>query len=440
MGEVLIFNEAPSGTIVGDDFGEDTGFQIKTPKTSKFQVARVKGQVTWKYKVSGDDEDDSDDDEDAEFKLKRLVKKNGKQSVSAELTLAEIAHGPSCRAPSSRSSDEFTTLRFHFKPDNNPDNKKFWETCGEGILALYYYAGDSRSELTFQDLHVEATLRDESMKLPPPLPVVEAKQAPAAVEATVRPSSTVPPKSTHGGKTYALVIGISKYITRGISPLDNATNDSRLIKQLLESRGVIVFYGEDCNSFEIYELRDKFLAALKPGDDAFIFFAGHGCEYKGVQRLLARALTKGEKMRREISSQTIAQSSLDLQQLIDSMEAKKTRVNVILLDCCRELLPHELARADVEQLDQAAMRALNPRAPEGTIIGFACDEHMLASDGFGSNGLYTSHLKDHLGNSLRDIETTLRLTGKGVEKDPHNTIGQKPRIKSNLTKEFVLFN
>ena len=160
MGEVLIFNEAPSETIVGDDFGEDTGFQtnikltlsllslflaliltptnpntgfqIKTPKTSNFQVARVKGQVTWKFTVSADDEDSSDDYEDAALLLKRLVTKNGKQSVSAELTLAEIAHGPSCRAPSSRSSDEFTTLRFHFKPDNNPDNRKFWETCGEG--------------------------------------------------------------------------------------------------------------------------------------------------------------------------------------------------------------------------------------------------------------------------------------------------------------------
>jgi hypothetical protein len=177
-----------------------------------------------------------------------------------------------------------------------------------------------------------------------------------------------------------------------------------------------------------------------PADFSSHFFARHGCEYKGVQRLLARALTKGEKMRREISRQTIAQSSLDLQKLIDSMEAKKTRVNVILLDCCRELLPHELARADVEQLDAAAMSALNPRAPEGTIIGFACDEHMLASDGFGSNGLYTSHLKDHLGNSLKDIETNLRLAGKGVEEDPHNTLAQKPRIKSNLTKDLFLFN
>ena len=47
--------------------------------------------------------------------------------------------------------------------------------------------------------------------------------------ASPKSSSTAPPKSTHCGKTYALVIGISEYITRGMNPLDNATNDSRLV-------------------------------------------------------------------------------------------------------------------------------------------------------------------------------------------------------------------
>jgi len=121
------------------------------------------------------------------------------------------------------------------------------------------------------------------------------------------------------------------------------------------------------------------------------------------------------------------------------MEAKKTRVNVILLDCCRELITREITRSDVEHLDPDKMGALNPRAPEGTIIGFACDEYMMASDGFGSNGLYTSHLEDHLGDNLQDIETNLKLTGEDVEEDPHNRTGQKPRIKSNLTKQIFLF-
>ena len=116
MGEVLIFNETPSGTLVGNEFAEDTGFEKKKPKASKFKVVRVKGQVTWKYQGPGDD--------DAQLLLKRLVTTNGKTRVSDELTLAEIAHGA--------SSDEFTTLEFDLKPGNNPDNNKFWETCGEG--------------------------------------------------------------------------------------------------------------------------------------------------------------------------------------------------------------------------------------------------------------------------------------------------------------------
>ena len=56
MVEVVIFNEAPPGTIVGDGFGDDVGFQEKKPKMSKFRVVRVKGQVTWKFKGPGDDD------------------------------------------------------------------------------------------------------------------------------------------------------------------------------------------------------------------------------------------------------------------------------------------------------------------------------------------------------------------------------------------------
>merc|ERR1712037_997765 len=126
------------------------------------------------------------------------------------------------------------------------------------------------------------------------------------------------------------------------------------------------------------------------------------------------------------------------------MQAKRTRANVVLLDCCRQYIPRTRAFG-AENLDPELMRGLNPQAPKGTIIGFAGDERMFASDGFGSNGLYTSHLKDYLGNDSEDIETNLRLTGAAVEADPNNTGipphgPQKPKIRNNLTKPIFLFD
>ena len=50
----------------------------------------------------------------------------------------------------------------------------------------------------------------------------------------------------------------------------------------------------------------------------------------------------------------------------DSMQAKRTRVNVVLLDCCREYVPseYEITRAiGAEKLDPELMRGLNPQAP-----------------------------------------------------------------------------
>ena len=113
LDEVVILNETPSGKKVGNDFGDDEAFQVKKPKTSSFKIVRVKGQVTWKYNDSGEEEN-------AELLLKRLVTTNGKTRASDELTLAEYSHGS--------SSDEFTTSIFDFKPDNDP----FWQTDGEG--------------------------------------------------------------------------------------------------------------------------------------------------------------------------------------------------------------------------------------------------------------------------------------------------------------------
>ena len=224
---------------------------------------RVKGQVTWKYKYLGGDEY-------AELYLKRVVMTNGKSRVLDELILAEYPRGP--------STDAFTSLAFDFKPDNNPDNNKFWQTDGAGKvmsglnykldpqvslqprncyhthsrtrthtllsrthtrththrdrlslslslshthththtlslfhththragdLALYYYAGNSDCELTFQDMCVEATV-----------------QFPSAVVEVVCPAFVVRPTLTLTlTLTLALTLVLTLTLPLPISPL-----------------------------------------------------------------------------------------------------------------------------------------------------------------------------------------------------------------------------
>ena len=82
----------------------------------------------------------------------------------------------------------------------------------------------------------------------------------------------------------ALVVGINAYPG---APLDNAVNDAKAMKALLESKDVEVFDIYDCNITDLTAKTDEFVDALQEGDAAMVFFAGHGVEYNNTNRLVA---------------------------------------------------------------------------------------------------------------------------------------------------------
>ena len=109
--KIVIFDKVPSGTLHGDGFAEDIGFQQKKMRF-KFRVVRVQGRVRWKDHGSGDPS--------AVLTLKRKTKKQ----IFGELELAKYARGS--------SPDEFTPVQFDFKPHaQNP----FWQQGATGKVA-----------------------------------------------------------------------------------------------------------------------------------------------------------------------------------------------------------------------------------------------------------------------------------------------------------------
>ncbi len=86
-------------------------------------------------------------------------------------------------------------------------------------------------------------------------------------------------------------------------------------------------------------------------------------------------------------------------EIINRLEAIKTRLNVVLVDACRsgDRLP--------KKEPAAGRRGLAPspympdlRLPLGTVVGMACNTGMCALDGLGGsrNGLYTMALLKHI--------------------------------------------
>ena len=83
----------------------------------------------------------------------------------------------------------------------------------------------------------------------------------------------------------AFVVGIGNYKVN--RKLQNPVSDADAIQQLLEAQNVEVFNARDCDINELEEQFALFLTSLRPGDAAFLFFAGHGTTFRNSVRLMA---------------------------------------------------------------------------------------------------------------------------------------------------------
>jgi len=269
----------------------------------------------------------------------------------------------------------------------------------------------------------------------------------------------------------AFIVGVSNYLY--VNSLPNAEHDGDAMREMFEKKGVTVF-SPDKNRrppdnrphYHIFVLRDlwgRYLRALKPGDIAFIFFAGHGCAWKTEtgwkQCLIARGLTTDEKRVRRIrKKQTIVESSLQVPQMLDDLEKRGIKKHVVLLDCCREFAYKDLARAmNQEEITDDRKSDFNIEIGDGTLVGFAVQPGEKALDGDSSTGFhghYTAALMKHLmepdvevHDMLDKVAETARKSSKKSIDDYFAQTGKKsadvtvqhPFYKSTLPKGTCLF-
>lgn len=209
----------------------------------------------------------------------------------------------------------------------------------------------------------------------------------------------------------ALVIGNAAYKE---SPLINPVNDARALGAALRAAG-----------FEVIELHDQGAAAMRRatrefgeklrGKDAGLFyFAGHGVQVRGRNYLVP--VDADIKYEDEIEDQ-----SVEIGLVLAKMESAKARVNLVILDACRN---NPFARSNRSaQNGLAAMEA-----PIGTLVAFATSPGQVASDGMKGNGLYTSYLVREMtqpGLKVEDVfkrvRASVRLASAGRQIPWENT-------------------
>jgi hypothetical protein len=216
----------------------------------------------------------------------------------------------------------------------------------------------------------------------------------------------------------ALVIGNADYKS---APLKNPVNDARAVSRALKELGFDVLLKENVSQQGFVAALREFGALLKnPEATGLFYYAGHGMQVKNANYLIpVDAAIEGED--------EIRYMALDANQVLDKMEQAGNRLNIVILDACRD---NPFARSFRSK--QTGLAQMD--APSGMLVAFATAPGAVAYDGEGVNGVYTKHLLRNLGIPGLPVELVLKRVREGVSTETGGK--QIPWESSSLLGDF----
>ena len=216
----------------------------------------------------------------------------------------------------------------------------------------------------------------------------------------------------------ALVIGNAAY---RIDPLDNPVNDARLVAQSLKQSGFAVSLQENLDRRGLVNALRDFGNRLGENTIALLYYAGHGLQLRDRNYLIP--------VDAEIRSEDeIPIAGVDLGFMLGRMSTARSRINIVILDTCRN-------NPFAGKVGPSAQGLAQMDAPVGTLLAFATAPGKLAADGSGSNGLYATHLARHLLTPGLPVEHVFKRVREGVVRDTREQ--QVPWENSSLQGEFA---
>jgi hypothetical protein len=199
------------------------------------------------------------------------------------------------------------------------------------------------------------------------------------------------PATNTSEKRVALVIGNARYES---GPLRNPVNDATLVSARLREMGFEVISRTDVNLQQMSAAVREFSRKINNGAIGLFYYAGHGMQVAGRNFLIpigAQIEAEGD----------VVLESLDLNSVLEQMGRANNRLNIVILDACRN---NPFARS----FRSAAQGLAQVNAPAGTFIAYATAPGQTASDGKGKNGLYTEELVANMRVSGLPIEEVFK--------------------------------
>jgi hypothetical protein len=238
----------------------------------------------------------------------------------------------------------------------------------------------------------------------------------ASARPTPRAHTNVSPRPTSGERRVALVIGNSAY--RFVPTLSNPRNDAQLIAGTLKRLGFIIVGGKaqiDLDKPQFDTAVQSFGDELRGATVALFYYAGHGVQVRGMNYLIP------------ISANPTKESDVDFQMVdaelvMNQMDDGGTRLNILILDACRNNPFGRGLRGTEGGLAQMP-------APKGTLISYATQPGNVAQDGEGRDSPYTQAVVDAIQKPGVDVLNVFNEIGVLVD---HKTGGeQRPWLSSS---------
>jgi len=197
-------------------------------------------------------------------------------------------------------------------------------------------------------------------------------------------------------KFHALVLANGAY--RNVDPLTGPVQDGLKVKAALERLGFTVQMEIDGTNAGMERALERYRTTLQSGDTSFLFYSGHGLQYRGINYLAPVDMTA------DVSR--IPADGISLGRAVESLAARGPHASVVVIDACR---------ADPTGATGGGLAYLE--AGTNSYIALAAKPNQVAIEerfsGGRSEGIFTAALLKHIAEP-DDIDTVFRRVGQEV--------------------------
>jgi TPR repeat protein len=218
-------------------------------------------------------------------------------------------------------------------------------------------------------------------------------------------------------KRVALVIGNSAY--QNVTALENPVNDANLMADTLKGLGFSLTGNGAQLNLDKRALDDAVQAFGRQAvgaDVAMFYYAGHGVQVRGSNFLVP--INANPTREADVDFQMV-----DLNLVLNQMQGSGTRLNMVILDACRN---NPFGGRGLRSAEGGLAQL---RAPDGTLISYATQPGNVAQDGADGHSPYTKALAATMRRPGLDLFKTFNEVGLAVKRTTGGN--QQPWVSSS---------